>query len=49
LVAVRPTTGTVLWTLDAPTDFDHLSLGSDAIYGVGFEFEPLVKLRSSEA
>lgn len=47
LVAVRPNNGTVLWSLEAPTDFDNLSLGPDAIYGVGFEFDPLVKLQPS--
>lgn len=48
VVAVRPTDGTIIWTVAGPTDFAHLSLGSDAIYGVGFGMDPLVKLRAAE-
>lgn len=48
LVAVRPTDATVLWSLEEPTGFKHLSLGSDALYGVGFESEPLVKLHGQK-
>lgn len=43
LIAVRPTDGTVRWSLEEPTDFKHLSLGSDALSGVGVGSEPLVK------
>lgn len=47
LAAVRPDDGTVLWSLDETTGFEHLALGSDAVYGVGSEDEPLVRLRPS--
>lgn len=49
LLAVRPTEGTIRWGFDAPMDGMHLSLGSEAIYAIGGELDPLVKLQAPEA
>ena len=48
LLALGPSDGTIRWGFDPPMDVMHLSLGSDAIYALGGELDPLVTLRAPE-